>query len=264
MKKLHINIIKSLFYAYSPLKTNQELLNTLKKLKVPTTNPNTHNIRELYNKLILKSFLNESAIKAAFVKRYGFKKSPECTVTIFELNSCNSRADLCMVNGESVAYEIKTEYDTYIRLDNQLSDYLKLHDYVSVIIPESQVVNIIDITEDNIGIIFYSQNRLGNIVFNEYRQPKLNKQIDSFAQLSQLTKRELINIVGFNTLSKDDLIQQAVLTFNKEEINNHYRKYLKQKYFKKWNFLYANQKDLYPLDYQWFFKNNLPTETVYK
>jgi uncharacterized protein (DUF2164 family) len=262
MNKFKLDDIKKLYYEYSPLKTNQELVNLTRQYI--GINVNTANVRELYNKIISKYFINETVIKSAFLERVSFKKSPKSTVTIFELNSGDSRADICMVNGKSIVYEIKTEYDTYNRLDNQIRDYLKLHDYVNVIVPKSQLDNILKIIPDGIGVIFYTQNRVGNISFKEYKQPKLNENIDSLAQLSQLTKKELVNIICNNYLPKDRLIDIALDIYDKTEINNLFRESLKLKYFEKWNFLYTNQKDLYPLDYQWFFKNNLSTETVYK
>ena len=262
MTKFNINDIKKLYYEYSPLKTNQELVNLTKQYV--DINVNTTNVRDIYNKLINKYFINETVIKSAFLKKFSFKKSPKRTVTIFELNSGDSRADICMVNGKSIAYEIKTEYDTYNRLDNQIQDYLKLHDYVNVIVPKSQLDNILKIIPDGIGVIIYTQNRIGNISFEEYKKPRLNVNIDPYAQLSQLTKKELVNIVCNKKLSKDKLIDIALDVYDKTEIKNFYRESLKLKYYDKWNFLYVNQKNFYPLDYQWFFKNNLSIKTVYK
>ena len=43
-------------------------------------------------------------------------------VTIFELPVGSSRADLCKINGTSVAYEIKTDLDNFNRLEKQIED----------------------------------------------------------------------------------------------------------------------------------------------
>ena len=43
-----------------------------------------------------------------------------------------------MVNGHSEVFEIKTIYDTFYRLEDQLNDYLLLYDYVNIIIPKER------------------------------------------------------------------------------------------------------------------------------
>src|SRR5690554_4303346 len=127
-----LKISRELFSAYSHLKTNLSLLQSYQNI----TNDyiNVDNIRAIYNNLISKNFLNEAVIKSAFIKRFLIKKSPRLNISVFELNTGGSRADLCLMNGKSSVFEIKTEYDTYDRLSKQLQDYTDFFDKIFVIV----------------------------------------------------------------------------------------------------------------------------------
>lgn len=262
---INFNEIKSLFNVYSPQKSDDDL----RKLYTNITYLDSSNIVDIrmeYNNLISENLLNETVIKSNFIKHHALKKSPNRTITIFELNSANSRADISMINGSSEVFEIKTEYDSLIRLEGQINDYIKLYDYVSMIVPINKSDEVIEVIPDYIGIIGYYLNRLGNVSFKTIRKAELNLNINSKVQLEQLTKVELnkiVNLKKFNN-SKELTIEYLLNNKTSEEINNIFKKTLKQKYKKQWKYLHSNYKNIYLLDYQWFFKNNVSSELVYR
>ncbi|WP_245780719.1 sce7726 family protein [Gracilibacillus orientalis] len=49
-----------------------------------------------------------------------------------------SKADFILINGKAVVYEIKTELDTFERLNSQINDYFRAFDHVCVVTSESQ------------------------------------------------------------------------------------------------------------------------------
>lgn len=260
-----MNKYRLLFNAYSPFKTNKTLVKSYIDITYDGLDDNTK-VRELYNNLIKANYPNEAVIKASFLEFKAFKLSPFNTVTIFELNSNNSRVDLCMINGKSEVFEIKTEFDTFNRLDDQLSDYLKLYDFINIIIPEDSFTNQINSIPLDVGIITYYKNRLGNYSFKYLRNPTLNNQIDPLVQLNQLTKQTLYkeSKLSNRSLSKDKLIKHLHTNLSKDEINSLFKRETKLKYASNWQFLHQNQKNIYPLDYQWFFKNNINYEIIYR
>jgi|AntAceMinimDraft_18_1070375.scaffolds.fasta_scaffold00196_6 hypothetical protein len=264
MNDLNLFNSKKLYSTYSPLKTSKELRNKYELITSSEIN-STINIRELYNKEISKRFLNESVIKAAFIEKFSFKKSPNNTITIFELNVGSSRADICMINGKSMVFEIKTEYDSFYRLERQLQDYFKVFQFVNVIIHESWITDTLAKLDSNVGIITYSKNRLGNVTFKEHRKPVYNNDIDSRTQLNALTKTQLKKV--FKNIYKnnsDEFISQIIAHKSRNDITNIFNTCIKEKYKKKWNYIFENKENIIPLDYQWFFKNNLPINIVYK
>jgi|SRR5690554_440297 len=260
-----LSLYRELFSSYTPLNTNKTLLNSYRKI----TNDynNVSNIRSKINSVIAKNYLNETVIKSSFIKRHLSKRSPRLNITIFELNANKSRADLCVINGESFVYEIKTEYDNYDRLEKQLNDYQAFFDYLYVIVPKTEINEIKKYIADDVGIILYKQNRLGNIVFDRYKKALLNKKTVPEMQLSSLTKKTLLDLNNEKnnySLSKEYLIDKLLVKYTQKEINNIYRETTKKKYYHRWNFLHKDLENIYMLDYQWFFKNNINYKKVYR
>jgi len=256
--------IKKLFYAYSPLKSNYQLVQDYTDITYNFVDPNL-NIRKLYNDIIFSTFLNETVIKSNFVTKFCFNKSPRNTITIFELNSFNSRADICVINGYSEVFEIKTTYDTFLRLDEQLHDYTLLYDYINIIVPKEKIKHALEMVPKHVGIVTYYKNRLGNITFKTTKKPSINTMINQRAQLEQITKRELLKLGNFDSqTSREEIIEKILDVYSPEKINTIFKNYTKNKYRDQWIYLYNNYENIYPLDYQWFFKNNISYKLVYK
>lgn len=264
VKTVNLNKVKKLYNHYTPLKTNTQLYTDFKQIFGNNYDINVDEIRSVYNEYITKNFLNENVIKSAFIERYSLSKSPGHTVTIFEMNVGNSRADICMINGKSMVFEIKTEYDTFARLSKQLYDYEQVFEYVCLVVPKSKVDSAMLQINQDIGVIFYDQNRLGNIKFYEHRAPKYNYNIDSIKQLNTLTKNELNKLIKLKSISKNELIENVLNIYSHQEINSVFKENFKNKYRDRWFYIHKHQHSLYPLDYQWFFKNNISLSAVYK
>lgn len=261
--KYNLNQAKSLFYAYSPVKTNKQLTNHYSDIMHSITD-SSDSIRSLYNNVIFKEFLNETVIKSTFIEKFSFTKSPQDTITVFEMNVGQSRADICLLNGTSIVYEIKTEYDTFNRLDAQLSDYRKSFELVNIIIPVSRLSDALPNLDHQIGIVTYTQLKNKNIRFNVYRKPKHHDFIEPKFQLEQLTKLQLSKLTTSTNLEKEEMILELLTLHTDKEINQLYINAMKLKYKKRWTFLYKHKDQIKPLDYQWFFKNNIKTELIYR
>ena len=124
------------------------------------------------------------------LKKYGTRNS----VYFSEFRVGNSIADMVMFNGESKAFEIKTEYDTPRRLDKQMDDYKRFFDKCYIIIPEDKVDEYCDIIESTTGIIAMSRNS-GRIILKEIRHAEQNERFESEALMSCLRTEEYKNIV---------------------------------------------------------------------
>lgn len=61
------------------------------------------------------------------------------TVALTELPIARSKADIVMINGKAVVYEIKTALDSFDRLETQLADYYKAFDHVCVVTSDSHL-----------------------------------------------------------------------------------------------------------------------------
>lgn len=71
-----------------------------------------------------------------------------------ELSSNSCIADIVIVNGQSVAYEIKTELDNFERLKDQIESYTMLYDNVNVVTHSKAIQSLYKILPEKVGILF--------------------------------------------------------------------------------------------------------------
>ena len=64
------------------------------------------------------------------------------TAALTELPVGDSKADFIMINGRGVVYEIKTDLDNLLRLENQIKDYYKVFSYVYVVVGNKQLLHV--------------------------------------------------------------------------------------------------------------------------
>jgi len=222
------------------------------------------NIHEIYNRIIFNYYPNEICIKSSFIKQKLMKGKKH--VTIFELPVGSSRADLCKINGTSVAYEIKTDLDNYSRLTKQITDYYQIFEEVYIICSERKVLNIVEIVPRKCGIYSYSKNNRGNYKFQLVRYALESNEISSIKQLNLVRKDEFK--IYFNVASslkeRSEIIDYISLKYSSDSINQMFKIILKNRFQKQWDFLKQNHKNIYEIDYQWFYKNQIMPHRIYK
>ena len=129
------------------------------------------------------------------------------TTALTEVPVAKSKADFIMINGKAVVYEIKTELDTFERLETQLRDYYKAFDHVCVVTSESQAEELLVRFKDSpTGIYVLSKKntikRLKEPV--EYREMLEKEQIfkilnkPEYENLIKNAKKELPNVTPVN------------------------------------------------------------------
>ena len=100
----------------------------------PENKDNEALISEVY-KFMSKSYRNEYFYQNTLLNKLLLgKHSINTTTALTQVPICKSKADFILINGKAVVYEIKTELDTFDRLNNQLRDYFKAFNYVCCLI----------------------------------------------------------------------------------------------------------------------------------
>lgn len=193
------------------------------------------NSKKTLESLMIDYYHNEAFIKSAFMSELRKHK----VVSFFELPVSNSRIDLCSINGNSVAYEIKTKYDTTKRLLKQVTDYSKAFEYVYVICPLCKINEIIKVIPNGVGIYVYNDDRT-KVKFEIYREAKISSSISRDVQTRILRSHERPN--NLKLLSDND-------------VNIIFKKALKKRYKDKWDSLCKNYKQINKLDFQYYFNN---------
>ena len=113
-----------------------------------------------------------------------------------------SRADIVMVLPDAVAgIEIKSDADTYVRLQRQVRDYNRYYDTNLVVVGSTHARHIKDHVPAWWGIL--TAEKLGGTVdFYTLREPGPNPKVDMKRKLGLLWRPELAHIQELNQMPK--------------------------------------------------------------
>lgn len=256
--------VQHLITNYSTMSSDKQLYELLYSV-LPhylDENSNIKNIREVYNELLLKYYPNETCIKSSFINQILLQGKTH--VTIFELPVGSSRADLCKVNGKSIAYEIKTDLDNFNRLEKQLKDYSYLFEYTYLICSNKAVDKVMNDLPRNCGIYVYSFTQNGKIRFKLVKKATHSDLVSEKKQLEIFSEKELSNY--FKELGVEIIgtkISSICNSYSSEFINSTFKKMLKVRYCKQWSFIKENHNKIFEIDYQWFYKMQIEPSIIY-
>ncbi|MBT2289252.1 sce7726 family protein [Paenibacillus albidus] len=110
-------------------------------------------IDEIY-KYLTTEYRNEYFYKNTLLSKLLLgRHSVKTTVALTEVPINMSKADFVLINGKAVVYEIKTELDSFDRLENQINDYYTAFNNVCVVTCESNYNKINSLLMNtNVGI----------------------------------------------------------------------------------------------------------------
>lgn len=136
-----------------------------------------------YYNLLLAYYKNEYVYKNILIQDIKSNESLHNYALFSELNiGKDSRVDIAHFSQSNHAYEIKTEFDTFARLEKQLMDYAKGFEYVSIVIPESKLKSTLSLVSESIGIkVLNKDNSL-----NAYRRASSNLDLITHGGLFSL------------------------------------------------------------------------------
>lgn len=261
MDRLTFQDVQAMYASYYTLKPEHILYDDLLQILSITTIP-VDNVREFYNDAVLKYYPNEATIKAEFLKQVLFKKKHD--ITVFELPVGKSRVDLCKVNGSSIAYEIKTDLDSLKRLDKQIADYEKVFEQVYVICSIQKLKEIKNKIPNDCGIYMYSSSKRGRYQFVETKEATKSNAFDTKQQLSLFRISEIKQIFPeCANMCKGDAIGYLISKYSTDAINKAFKETLKSRFHDQWSFLENNRKDIFEIDYQWFYQSQTKPALVY-
>ncbi|MDH6669749.1 hypothetical protein M2277_000393 [Paenibacillus sp. LBL] len=144
-------------------KPNEVYINCVERYTSNTVDlENKFVIDQIYKFLTLE-YRNEYFYKNTLLNKLLLgRHSIKSTVALTEIPIRKSKADFILVNGKAVVYEIKTELDSFDRLENQINDYYTAFNNVCVVTCESNYDKINSLLKKtDVGIyILTSRNTL--------------------------------------------------------------------------------------------------------
>ena len=153
-------------------------------------------LSEFFNmifRFLLKNYRNEYIYKNIIANKILLgKHSLKTSQILTEFRIGKNKADFIILNGATTVYEIKSEYDSFSRLDKQINTYSKAFEFVNVITSPFQTEKAFYTLPDNIGILSLTNRNTISII----RKPKSNlKSIDLSMLFDSLRKNEYLQII---------------------------------------------------------------------
>lgn len=135
-------------------------------------------------------------------------------ITEFRIGS--RKADAVLLNGSSTVYEIKTEYDSYTRLIDQVNEYNKMFEFIYVFTSMEQVSSVKKLVPNNVGILHLSKNSI-----SVYREAQSNRaDIDLSVVFDSLRMKEYLKIVEAYYGEVPDVPNTRLFSICKEKFCN--------------------------------------------
>ena len=151
-----------------------------------------------YLKLLYKALVSdyrcEYIYKNEIIRKLLVKYGTKNTAVFNEFKVGKSIADIAFFNGESKAFEIKTDLDTPRRLEKQMSDYQKVFDKCYIVIPADRYEQYIEGLSPEVGIITLSKQSK-SIVLEEKRAASKQSSFDSDVLINCLHTEEYKNLI---------------------------------------------------------------------
>jgi hypothetical protein len=166
--------------------------------------------------------MNDSEIRKSLHKKklWRHHQDPE-TLVIDELGLKHGRcrADIAVINGRFIGYEIKSEHDSLKRLDEQVQVYSNVFDCVIVVTSNIHLKSVRTKVPKWWGIVVAKLGPKGAIHFTNIRKQKSNPAVDKYSVAQLLWHEEAKSLLlekGFSFSSSKvtrDLLYRKLLEF---------------------------------------------------
>jgi hypothetical protein len=183
--------------------------------------------------------MNDIEIRQNFHrKRLRRQHAQKDTLVIDELglNHGQCRADIAVVNGHFVGYEIKSNRDSLRRLSEQVKSYNSVFDKISIVVGERYSNSIHNYVPEWWGVIVSIKGPRGAVNFDSIRIAQINKNINPISIARLLWRNEAEELLRLKKFPPRVLRQpRAVLyeylidTLNIRELRKFIREYFKKR-----------------------------------
>jgi len=143
--------------------------------------------------------MNDAVIRENFhrkvLRRY-HSASDVLVVDELGLRHGKCRADIALVNGRLIGYEIKSDEDSLNRLEEQVQFYSAVFDRATIIVAETHVKPVRSLVPKWWGIVVGKPRGETQVSFQTLRRPELNRKVDPYAVAQLLWSEEAATILN--------------------------------------------------------------------
>lgn len=129
------------------------------------------------------------------------------------LNHGKCRADIAVVNGTFIGYEIKSNKDSLRRLDEQIKSYNSVFDKVSIIVGNRYANSIREYVPKYWGIIISVKGLRGAVNFEMVRKAQRNDSVDTMSLARLLWRNEAEEVLRKTNLPSRILRQPREILY---------------------------------------------------
>ena len=183
--------------------------------------------------------MNDEEIRQNFHKKILKRQhAHKDTLVIDELglNHGKCRADIAVINGHLIGYEIKSNNDSLRRLGQQVKSYNAVFDKVSIIVGDRYKNYIQNYIPEWWGVIISVRGQRGAVNFVTNRKTQINTNINPLAIARLLWRNEAAEILIQNQISPKIIRQPRAILYeclvdilNTSELRRTVREYLKKR-----------------------------------
>jgi hypothetical protein len=143
--------------------------------------------------LLIESYRCEYVFKNELIKMwFKSKRSEESAYLTDEFRVGSCRVDLAVFSTSSIAFEIKTDFDSGARLESQSSEYIKVFDLVYVVTTEKMLTRLEASIPKNVGILTLDSS---NGFRTERESERHAHQIDLLSAFNCLRQGERLEVI---------------------------------------------------------------------
>lgn len=183
--------------------------------------------------------MNDPQIRKAFHSSFLQKEHEDRATLVLDelgLEQGKCRADIAVINGSMIGYEIKSDVDTLKRFCLQIETYDAIFDRSSVILTAHHLDEAMNTIPGWWGVIFAEEITRGNIQFRYLRHPRLNANTNDYSIAQLLWRNEAQEILiklGFRGAelrkSRALLYQEIIELLTQSALKLIVREYLKKR-----------------------------------
>ena len=134
---------------------------------------------QAFSLLKRKGSRNEYTYKAVLARKILLGKHSFQTaamLTEFRVGSC--KADIAILNGTSTVYEIKSERDSLVRIQDQVSWYRRFFAHVNVITGEHHIKNVLATVPVDVGVLLLTDRfQISTIRQSQYSPERISQEV---------------------------------------------------------------------------------------
>ena len=183
--------------------------------------------------------MNDAEIRQSFHRKMLRRQHARNNTLVIDelgLQHGKCRADIAVVNGHLVGYEIKSDKDSLRRLGLQIESYNAVFDRAFIVVGNRHIDSIQDRIPEWWGVIISSRGPKGAINFNMIRRAQVNRSIDPVSVARLLWRDEAIEILQQRRLPSSMLRQPRAALYkhlaellNTCELRKAIREYLQKR-----------------------------------